>query len=78
MHAVRMPFFQATMQDRFEVVLRHVDDERIARLVGKQIGAHRRPRYVGRPLDIADLIDNSIAAGAQTVAILFTSMSEQR
>lgn len=27
---------------------------------------------------LADLIDNSIAAGAQTVAILFTSMPEQR
>ena len=57
MHAVRMPFFQATMQDRFEVVLRHVDDERIAGLIGKQVGSHRRPRNIGRSFDVADLVD---------------------
>ena len=57
MHAVRMPLVQAAMQDRLEVMLRHVDDEGIARLVGQQVGAHRRPRDVGGALDIADLVD---------------------
>ncbi len=49
--------FEPVMQNRLEVMLRHVDDERIARLIGQQIDADGRPCGVCRALDIADLVD---------------------
>ena len=39
------------------MVLRHVDDERIARVLGQKISAHRRFCRVGGAFDIADLVD---------------------
>src|SRR6266516_355495 len=44
-------------QDRLEVMLRHVDDEGIARVVAEECRLHRRPRGVGRALNVADLVD---------------------
>src|SRR5262245_52675484 len=44
-------------QGRLEVMLRHVDHEGVARVVAEKGGLHRRPRRVGRTLDIPDLVD---------------------
>src|SRR5262245_27612975 len=44
-------------QDRLEVMLRHVDDEGIARVVVQKAGLHRRPCGVGCALHVTDLVD---------------------
>ena len=56
-HRARTPLLDRLVQNWLEVVLRHVDDERIARVIGQKIGAHRRPCRAGGAIDIADLID---------------------
>ena len=44
-------------QDRLEVMLGHVDDKRVTRVLTEQGRLHRRPRSIGRALDVADLVD---------------------
>src|SRR5215470_836936 len=43
-------------QDRLEMMLRHVDDERIAGIVAEQRGLNRWARGIGGALDVADLV----------------------
>ena len=57
MRRARLPLLERAMQDRLEMVLRHVDDEGIAGVLAEQLGAHRGPRRVGGALHVADLVD---------------------
>ena len=57
MERPRPALIDGIAQDRLEVMLGHVDDEGIARIFAEQRRLHRRPRGIGRALDIADLVD---------------------
>jgi hypothetical protein len=50
-------FIERRTQDRLEVMLGHVDHEGVARVVAEKRRLHGRPRRVGRPLDVPDLVD---------------------
>src|SRR5262249_61787626 len=50
-------FLNGCAQNRLKVMLRHVDDEGIARIFAEQRRLHGRTYLAGRTLDVADLVD---------------------
>ena len=57
MQRARPALLNGRAQDRLEVMLRHVDDEWIARIFAQQRRLHGGARLAGRTLHIADLVD---------------------
>ncbi len=60
-HPVRPRGLDLPAQDRLEMMLGQIDDERIARLIAQHVGHHRASRRVGLAIEVADLFHSQRA-----------------
>ena len=57
MHCIGLPFIESLLQNRLQMVLRHIDDEWIAGVVTQKHRLNRGPYGIRRSANVANLID---------------------